>query len=211
MLVSDVVTRVERQFGDEASVQINEADIIRWVNDAVREISTANDLTQATGTMNSVVGTNTYDFPSDLMSIRAIYYDNQKLQSYSKAEYDEYINESDPNEVQSGTPFLYTRWGGSFVLYPKPDSVKVIKLLYLQLPGQLGDTAAIIPLPDIYFNRVVEYCLQQAYQTDEDWEAATQMSGQFEDGLMKLKERETATNVEYYPSITVLPDDAGYY
>lgn len=210
MIVSDVVTRVQRQFGDEASVQLSEADIIRYINDACREISFQNDLTQATATMNSVIGTSSYNFPSDLMSIRTIYYDSLKLDAYAKTDYDNYVNEVDPLETVSGTPVLFTRWANTFILYPKPDSVKQLKLLYLQAPVAVDDTSDTIPLPDLYFSRVVEYCLQQAYQTDEDWEAAGQMSGQFADGLAKLKEHEQVATTEYYTAITVLPDDSGY-
>jgi len=210
VIVQDVITRVQRQFGDEASVQIDEADIIRYVNDACREIAFQNDLTQATGTMNSVIGTNSYNFPSDLMTVRTIYYDNKKLDFYPKTDYDNYVNEVDPNEVVQSTPTLFTRWANSFILYPKPDAVKVIKLLYLQVPTQVTADTDTLPLPDLYFSRIVEYCLQQAYQTDEDWEAANQMSGQFSDGLMRLKEHETTATTEYYPSITTLPDDSGY-
>lgn len=207
---SDVITRVQRQFGDEASVQINEEDIIRWINDAVIEICTQNDLKQATGTMNSVIGTNSYDFPSDLLSVRTIYYDSTRLKFFKRTEYDEYINEQDPKEEQTGTPWLFTRWGSQFTVYPKPDAVKQIKLLYLQQPFEVVIDTDDVPLPDMYLTRVTEYCLQQAYQTDEDWEAAGQMSGQFVDGLTRLKEQETIATTEYYPSITVLPDDSGY-
>jgi hypothetical protein len=210
MLASDVITRVQRQFGDEASVQINEEDIIRYINDACREIALQNDLTQATGTMNSVVGTTIYAFPSDLLNVRTIYYDNHKLRFFKKTEYDEYINETDPDEEQTGTPWLFTRWGTNFQLYPKPDSVQEIKLLYLQRPVAVVAGVDLLPLSDEYFSRIVEYCLQQAYQTDEDWEAAGQMAGQFTDGLMRLKEHETVQTTEYYPSITVLPEDSGY-
>lgn len=210
MKVSDVVIRVQHQFGDEASVQIGQADIIRYINDACREIVVQNDLTPATGTMNSIVGTTIYAFPFDMISIRTIYYDNKKLRAFKKTEYDEYINESDPDEDQSGTPWLFTRWGTNFQLYPKPDSIQAIKLLYLQRPVTVDDANDDIPLPDEYFSRVIEYCLKQAYQTDEDWEAAGQMDGQFQDGLMRLKEHETIATTEYYPSITTLPEDSGY-
>ena len=207
---SEIITRVQRQFGDEASVQINEEDIIRWINDAIIEICMQNDLKQATGTMNSVIGTNTYSFPEDLLSVRTIYYDNVKLKFLEKAEWDEYINTEDPLEEQTGTPTFFTRWANSFILYPKPDSVKVIKLLFLQVPFTVVIESDDVPLPDMYLPRVTEYCLQQAYQTDEDWEAAGQMSGQFNDGLTRLKEHETVATTEYYPTITVLPDDSGY-
>jgi hypothetical protein len=58
--------------------------------------------------------------------------------------------------------------------------------------------------------RIVEYCLQQAYQTDEDWDAAGQMKGQFDDGMARLKQLNNAADTEFYPVITVLPDDSGW-
>ena len=210
MIVSDVVKRVQRQFGDEASVQIDEADIIRYINDAAREITLQNDLTQATATMNTVIGTTIYAFPTDLISVRTLYFDNKRLTYYKRTEYDEYINSTDPDEVQTGDPWLFTRWGTNFQVYPKPDTVQQIKMLYLQRPAVVTVVGDTLPVPDEYFSRVVEYCLQQAYQTDEDWEAAQQMSGQFNDGLIRLKEQETEPVTEYYSAITVLPDDSGY-
>lgn len=207
MIVSDVIKRVQRQFGDESAVQIEEADIIRWINDATREISSQNDLTQATGTMSSVAGQDTYAFPSDMMAIRTMYYDDIKIDFLKKTDYDGVVNKTDGGDMQSGTPYMFTRWGSNFILYPKPDSIKEIKLFYLQRPVDVTTTADTVPLPIEYHNRVVEYCLQQAYQTDEDWEAATQMGGQFSDGITRLKEHETANEIEYYPTITVLPDD----
>jgi hypothetical protein len=211
MLVSDVVTRVLRQFGDEASVQIEEADIIRYINDGIREIVTRNDIGQTTGTINSVVDEDEYNVPADLMSMRTLYYDNERLKFLSKAEFDEYIIAQDPNQIQRGTPFIWTKWASQFILYPKPDSIKVVKLQYLRKPTEVTASGDTLPVASEYYNRVIEYCLQQAYQTDEDWDAATQMNAQFSDGLTRLTQQETfADSNQYYPVVTVLPEDSGY-
>lgn len=209
MIVSDVVTRVLRQFGDEAGVQVEEADIIRWINDAVDHISVANDLMQATGTLSSVAGTNTYNFPSDMLAMSSMYYNSVRLKYLKKQEYDEYINASDPTEIQSGTPLIYTRWGTQFTLYPRPDTAVVngIKLLYIQRQPDVDDASDTLPLPEEYHPEIVKYCLQQAYQTDEDWDAAGQMADQFQDGVDRLKEVETLTDRQTYPVLTVLQDD----
>src|SRR5687768_3646573 len=132
MMVSDVITRVQRQFGDEASVQIDQADIIRWINDVAKEIAVQNDLGQATATQNSVVGQNLYTVPANMLAIRSIYYDSLKLDFFTRAEYDQYINANDPKETSSGTPIIYTRHVDDLLLYPKPDTVKEIKIWYFQ-------------------------------------------------------------------------------
>jgi hypothetical protein len=208
MIVADVVKRVQRQFGDESSVQIEEADIIRWINDVAKEIAVQNDLTQAVASQNSEAGLNVYVAPADTLAIRSIYFKQKKLDFYNRAEYDAYINENDPTETATGDPVLYTRHVDDLILYPTPSTVGIIKIWYFQRPTEVTSTADTLPFPVEYHLRIVEYCLQQAYQTDEDWEAANQMSGQFVDGIARLKQLNT-TDTEFYPSITVLPEDAG--
>lgn len=209
MIVQDVADRVFQQFGDDAEVQINIVDVERWINDAVKHISVANDLMQATGLLSSVAGTNTYNFPSDMLSLNSMYYDDVRLKYMKRSEYDEYVNASDPSEVQSGTPLLYTRWGTQFLLYPRPDTAITdgIKLLYIQRQPDVTDSSDTVPLPVEYHPEIVKYCLQQAYQTDEDWDAATQMSDQFTDGIDRLKEQQTFQDRQAYPTLTVLSDD----
>jgi hypothetical protein len=50
MLVSEIATRVRRQFGDDVGILITDADIIRWVNDAQREIAVKANLLQVRAT-----------------------------------------------------------------------------------------------------------------------------------------------------------------
>lgn len=210
MIVSDVVTRVQRQFGDEASVQIDSNDIIRWINDCAKEIALQNDLTQATANQNTVANQAIYTAPADMLAIRSVYYDNKKLDFLESTEYDAYINKMDPNQISSGTPVVYTRSVYDLLLYPTPDSVKVLKIWYFQRPAEVVATTDSLPFPVEYHLRIVEYCLQQAYQTDEDWDAAGQMAGQFNDGMTRLKQLTDNSGTEFYPTITVLPDDSGY-
>ena len=209
MNVQDVVTRVLRQFGDEASVQITQDDIMRWINDGVREIAVKNSLLQASALINAVVGTSTYPFPIDMLAMQTIYYDNLKIAFMKRTEYDTYVNANDPDEIQTGTPYMWTRWGTEFTLYPKPDTsiTNGIKILYIQRPAAIDSLSDTIPFSEEYHNRVVEYVLQQAYETDEDWDASNQKQSQFNDGLDILKSREEFVERETYPTITVLLDD----
>lgn len=211
MIVSEVVTRVQRQFGDEASVQVEESDIIRWINDGLREIATQNDIGQTTSLLAGSIGVSNYSVPDNMMSMRTLYWNKARMEFMAKSEYDQYINATDPTETATGDPLIWTKWAGQFIVYPKPDSVKDFRLEYLSKPGEVFAGGDNLPIPSEYYNRVVEYCLQQAYQTDEDWDAASQMGSQFADGLTRLQNKgEEADSVEYYPTITVLPDDSGY-
>lgn len=210
MIVSDIVTRVQRQFGDEASVQITSDDVIRWINDAQKEIAVQNDLTQATGTAASVIGQNEYAFPADMLSLNKLFYNNSRLRYLARQEYDAYVNPQDPNEVNTGDPLVYTRWGSNYLVYPRPSAVGTFKLLYTQRPPEVTTTADPLSLPLEYHPRIVEFCLRQAYEMDEDWDAAAVKSTQFDSGLSILKENQYDKDKEFYPTITVLPEDMSW-
>lgn len=209
MIVHDITTRVLREFGDEASVEINEDDVIRWVNDGLKYIIVSNDLLQTTGTINSVANQSEYPFPADMLSMHAMFYNNLRVKFMKFSEFNEYIKTTDPNQNSAGTPWMYTRWSTNFTLYPKPDTAIAagIKLYYLKRPAELTVPEDPVPLPVEYHPELVKYCLQRAYQTDEDWDAAQIMRDQFVDGIDRLKEQETFQDRESYPSITVLTDD----
>ena len=209
MIVQDVIDRVLKQFGDEASVQITQTDIIRWINDGTKEIAIKNNLLQTTALQNVTAGTNTYNFPSDMLAMQAMYYDKLKIAFMKRSEYDVYVNANDPQEVQTGVPYMWTRWGTQFTLYPKPSSdlTNGIKILYIQVPGDVSLPADTLSFSNQYHNRIVEYVLQQCYETDEDWDASTQKQAQFNDGLDTLKAKEEFVERETYPTITVLMDD----
>jgi hypothetical protein len=211
VIVQDVITRVQRQFGDEASVQVTSDDVIRWINDAQKEIAVQNDLMQATATAPSVAGVNSYTFPSDMLGLNKLFYNNLKLRYLSRQEYDAYVNTQDPNEVANGDPLLYTRWGNQYLVYPKPQSVGTFKLLYTQRPPEVANGADSLSLSLEYHPRIVEFCLRQAYEMDEDWDAAAVKATQFDSGLSILKENEYSKDRETYPTITVLPEDSGLY
>lgn len=208
MNVDDIVLRVQRQFGDESSVQIDESDIIRWINDAQNDIAVQNELMQATGTLASIADQNEYQFPLDMLAMRSLYYNGLRLKYLPRQEWDEYINKADPTEIQSGTPEFYSRWGGWFIVYPKPNAAVAssFKLLYHKRPNNVI-TGGVLSLPLEYHTRIVEYCLQKAYETDEDWDAAAAKATQFDAGLSILKENAQNPDKQYYPTVTTLPDD----
>jgi hypothetical protein len=206
--VQDVIDRVLRKFGDEASVQITPADIIRFINDGQKEIAYKNEVLQAIGTMDIVAGVNSYPIPSNLLTLRTMYYDGSRVQFMEKTAYDEYVNSSDPKATSTGFPLVYTRWANLFYLYPVPSNSLAggLKLEFTQRPADVVGSADALSLPLEYHNAIVDYCMAQAYETDEAWDAAAYKGKQWQDSVNELSQA-TDIDVEYYPTITVLPED----
>lgn len=209
MNVTDVVNRVLRKFGDEASVQITQDDIIRFINDGQKEIAFKNEILQAVGTMSVVGGQADYSFPADLLTLNTMYYDNQIVKFMKGTDYDNFIRDTDPQTTNSGKPLVYTRWASSFTLYPKPseDLADGLKIRYTRRPTDVTSLTDELSLPLEYHSVLVDYCLQQAYETDENVEMTAMKSQQVQTGIDELKELETFKDREMFPTVSVLPED----
>lgn len=206
--VSDVLSYVQRQFGDESGVQITNDDIVRWVNAGQYEIFRRNEPVKATSSADLVAGQYTYTFPGGILKIQSILINGIPVRPMSYQEGEEYVVKKDPNRVNTGQPEIWYEWGGDFTVWPIPDSSAVggITIKYVKAPTDVTATTDTLSTPDPYYNRLLEFVLQQAYELDENWNAATMKANQFG---TNLNSQMNATGVEYatYPRITVLDED----
>lgn len=214
--MQEVVTRVKRTFGDEAGVQISDDDIIRWINDAQEEVARNNEgLMETTGSADTVQDQMEYDMPSDFSVLRSLKYRGYRLKPLSMAEFNEYIDGySAPTGAPygPGIPAFFTVWENKITLFPKPnESVEGgLTILYIKHPALVATLADELALPLKYHNSVVTYCLQQAYELDEDYQKSQMKESKFESDMMKLNDNNKWISQEYYPRITTLPEDENY-
>jgi len=216
MIVSDIQTRVKRQFGDEAGVQITDDDIIRYINDGQRKIVAQNEsLLQKISTANSVSGQDEYSLPADALILRSISYKSTadlsyyKLKGLSLAEFDEYVDGWDGSAFGDGTPLVFMLYGSTITLFPKPNqsTVDAIKLYYTRIPTNVAMASDTPDLPVLYHEVLVTYCMSQAYIMDEDVEAAAAMGQQIQGDMTILRGRSEWNTQESYPTITIRAED----
>lgn len=207
MLVSDVATRVKRTFGDEYGAQIDDTDIIRWCNDAQKEIALQNKLLQTVSNTNTVVNQQDYTLPTDLLALRGIRYDKLRLTMLSLDDIDAVVED---RSLDKGTPQYYWTYAQTLSLWPTPDAVKSITIYYTQVPATLTAVGNTISLPAQFDNRIVEYCVAQAAELDDNLEHYQLKMSQFQAGIDAHKNTlETVDQDDAYPFITYRPDE--YY
>ena len=217
MNLGDIKLRVKRQFGDDAGIQIQDADIIRWVNDAQREIANQNDdLLMVTATADVLAGVATYDLPGDYRLLRQIKYNSIFLRALTLQDFNEYIDGSDnPQNYSQGNPLVYNIWAGQFTVFPTPSTTAALvsgfKIYYLRNPVDVAIDTDNLEFPNGYHNHIFEYCLRMAYELDENWGAAQQVNQRFQQGINGLKERDNWTVRGTYPTITVREEDQVEY
>lgn len=143
MIVSDVIIRVRRTFGDEAAVQVTDDDIVRWINDAQIEIVKHNDgALQSTDTMNIVANQSSYTLTSALLILRSLRYKYSDMTSFralrykSLQQFDESIDGWDGTQYPAGYPAFFTQYNNTVTLFPTPDRAATagLKILYNEKP-----------------------------------------------------------------------------
>lgn len=212
--VGDVKSRVKRQFGDESGVQIMDSDIYSWISDAVRHIVLNNEETiEATATIDIVASQQDYDFPSDVISITSVTCETGdatsyfNIRGYPMEQFNTYVDGWDGGFFGGGQPAIYTVYDNKIKLFPIPDSAKAagLKILYSTYLAEITADVAI-ELPRLYFNIIVDYCLQKAYEMDEDWIAA-EIKMQSVQQELHIARGKTKPLQDRYQTITILDDD----
>lgn len=217
MNLNDIIKRVQRQFGDDVQAQITRDDIVRWVNDACLEIVINNRTNQSstTGTTDIVAGTSTYALPDDLYVLRAVRANGIVLRPTS---YEQIVQEygtdgTNPDLDTDGVPTQYWTHGKEVNIFPRPsDSLGTLDILYVRTPVVLttDDLTAEPDVPIQYHPRIVEYCIAQAAELDDNLQQYTLKMGQFKDNLSELRQNGDQPESDgVYSSITYVDENWG--
>lgn len=209
--VSDVVTTVKRKFGDESGVQLTDADIIMWVNDAQMHINAENHVLKAKSSVAAVAAQAAYSFSTlSIQIIESIHYDGMRIANMTFSQAEETISQLDPNSTLTDKwPRLWYEWAQSFTFWPAPREAGTIDVYYTKLPTVVTAVGNDLSLPDDYFEDVCNHVLQQVYEMDEDWEAMKTKAAQVAQSLVDRGERERTAQNMTYPVITVVDDYYG--
>lgn len=208
MNVSEIAARIKRQFGDESGVQVTDDDIYRWVNDAQKDIAMAQTLLETVATTPIVANQNEYTLPLNILTLRSIRVLGNKIKVLSLQEAEEYIPNFDLSSAWiTGVPEVAWIWANTIALYPVPNTSGSLKVYYTRNPIEITAGTDTPELPTKYHLRIVEYCLAQAYEMDENWDAAGNKVSQFSSSINAMRDDEKWTDRSFYPTITVLEED----
>lgn len=214
LAVYEIATRVKRQFGDEFGAQITDEDILRWINDAMRDICLNNNLLEKKSTTAVVANQQDYSIPNDLLTLHTVRYGTLKLSAFSLQEADEFISQESAN---TGDPLYYSLWANTLSLYPIPTTAATsLTLFYTRTPLAVTSLADTPEIPAAYHLRLVEYCIAQAHELDADQEAYQRKMAQFKENVQSTKDNGEWDSRDFYPNISASIDDTeaygiGYY
>lgn len=203
--VDDVAVAVKRQFGDESGVQVTNDDIVRWTNQAQAEINQRNKVLKTKATVPSVSGHSDYSMPVDTLQVESLTYQGKVIPNMDFKTAQDYISRQDPAHIiVLPFPRFWYVWGGVVSLWPAPRTTDPIQVFYTRKPQQVADRKDSLDLPDKYYEVIVAYVMQQAYEMDEDWNAVSAKSAQVEQRISLYAGEEQDGQTLTYPSIGLI-------
>lgn len=206
---SDVITAVTRQFGDEAQIQIDEADIIRWINAGQREIITNNNSINRTSAVTAIVANQTtYPLDGDpaFEGVQNIFTVMVNGIPYKALSFQDAILHHTMGETAN---IWYTQ-AGLLNIHPAPvhDYPNGLAIYFIKAAPEITTPGDTLGVPDNFYNALVQYVLQQAYELDENFQAAGVKAQQFEKSV-NIQQNQNEVQTAFYPIIADDPED--YY
>ena len=205
--VGDVYSFVKRIFGDEAGVQLANADIVRWINEAQHDINILNKALQATATTPLVAGQTDYNLSGitpAIYEINSLLIDGRRIGNIPVAQAEESISLADPEGSENGSPQFWYEWANVIRFWPKPNAGGTIEIRYIAEPADVTDNAStVLSLRDEYFGDIVNYVLKQAYEMDENPEMMQLKAQEFNQSVTERGEKSTEAQNMTYPTMTV--------
>ena len=193
---ANLITRAQDTLQDTTSVRWPEAELLRYINDAQREIvnfrpeassKTAN-LQLVTGTLQTLpteglrlikVTRNMSDASGGATGARAIRLVSVDILNTQEPDWN---NPSVSGDAAHGTNIKHYVFDEDdprrFYVYPGVSGNAFVEIVYSKSPTDLGNTSATIDLDDTYGNAIVDYVLFRAYLKDAEYAGNQQRAGQ---------------------------------
>lgn len=166
MLVSDVLRKTQRRFGDSDNTIFTTPDIIDWVNEAMLQIVRETNC-QIVATVTVVANAFPYTTAADLISVARVVYGVRPLQSTT---YDELDSLSIDLKLL-GEPYYYYTVGTQVWLYPDPNTTDttVVEVWYHQSATTVTLVTDTPAVPFYYHEDIVTWCVMRAKERVSDF------------------------------------------
>lgn len=182
---ANVITRAQDIIQDQTGVRWPEAELMRYLNDARREVCIARpDLYSTTSAISLVAGTK-QSLPADgtrfLDATRNVNADNSPGRAVRVVER-EILDAQLPNwhvETAAATKhFMFDeRSPRVFYVYPPAAAAQKLEVVYSRTPTDITNTAIELTEEDIYTGALVDYVCYRAFSKDSEYAGNLERAG----------------------------------
>ena len=202
----EVAQNVRRSFGDESGVQLEENDLLRWINQGQYEIARHNRILKSRGTQNTLPGQGTYTLAlgRPIEQIESIRYDGNRLVPTEFTTIDANLEEYPPSA--QGEPSLWYKWGNEVTIWPTPQKSASLEVYFTATPVQqtIFDPSRVLELPDNYFLPLIDFVMAKAHEMDDDPQSQQLSTQLYAERLNSMNDEERNGQALSFQTLTIV-------
>jgi len=189
---ASLITRIQDTLQDTTSVRWPEAELLRYINDAQREIinfkpdasATTSNVQLVTGTKQTLptaglrlikVTRNMSDASGGATGARAIRLVASDILNTQEPDWNNPTVSGDAAHGTNVKHYIFDEDDPrTFYVYPGVAGNAFVEIVFSKSPTDLANTSATIDIDDTYGNAIVDYSLFRAYLKDAEYAANSQ-------------------------------------
>lgn len=199
MLVSEITTAVQRIYGDESFTVLEQADIIRWINDGQLDIVRKTGCLITEVTANTAASTTSYTLPTNFLFAKQV-----MLNYVPLIEFDLESNQFQSTSLAANalpTNAYMISEGNIYFPYNQVLSVVPYRMWYVKRPTTVtvvGDTPEI---PVQFHEDLVRFCLARAEEMNGDFDAADRFAGDYNGRVLQARADTFMKSSNSFPAV----------
>jgi len=160
MTPTEVITAARRAYNADDDTFWTEAEFLTLLYEAQMELVHAGLIIEKRFSTTTVVNQREYDYPANIISIKRITYDGEKLHPIDFRD-DDAITINNSSTTDTGSPLYYQIWDYDIHLRPIPDDTKTLEIWGYAEPIQLANITSALEVPSEYHPGLKNYLLKE--------------------------------------------------
>ena len=176
MKLEEIIRDVRSTINEATPRFYDDNDLIRWINEAIKDVARKSEFLQVKTTIAVTAGTSEYTMPADILRATVIQFVTTasptqvyKLQYVDIQSVDDFYGMTPSTQ---GPPVLYTLFGFppnlKVTLYPTPSEDGTLTVYYYQGPDVIDTPSSDVAIPDTWADLIGKYATYRALLKDRD-------------------------------------------
>lgn len=209
MTPTEIETAARRAYNSVGDTFWSSEEIMNLIYFAQMELVREGLIIERRYTTNTVADQREYDYPSQLLSIKRITYDGEKLTPIDFRDDDE-ITLYDEDTTDSGEPKYYSIWNETILLRPIPSSVAELKIYGYSEPQEVSITSTL-EAPTLFHPRIVDFVVKEMVIKDSNFKAYDIYNNRWEKALIQARQWKVTKKRQDANAIVKNVDAVGTY
>jgi hypothetical protein len=185
MTPSQIEATSRNKYNSLGDTFYSSAEIMDLITEACMQLATRALCIERVYQTTTIASTQEYSYPTNVISIKRVTYNGQKLKPITMRE-DDALTMLNQSTTATGTPQYYFNWNESVYLRPIPDAAQTLQIFGYAEAQPVTSTSAL-EVPTMFHPDIVNFVVAELCAKDENYKASDRYLERWEAALVKAE------------------------